>query len=69
MITEIRKESIKCFRKSMEQTGVIVNNTNKKFEDSRVKKEIQNYNYRKSKFLSNLADALEKNNKTNLKGK
>ena len=64
MINEIRKESIRCFKKSMETNNIIVNNTSKKYNNSRIKKEIQEYNYSKSKFLSNLANALEKNNKS-----
>ena len=69
MIQEIRKESIKCFKKAMRNNTVIVNDKTKKFNDSKQKKDIKEYNYNKSKFLSNLANALEKSSKTNFKGK
>ena len=62
MITEIKKESIKCFIKSMQNNNIIVNKKDKKYSNSRMQKEIQEYNYSKSKFLKNLANALEKNN-------
>lgn len=70
--SDIRKEAIKCYKRALEHNSYIQSRTmnmkelhkhkSKYYKCARSQKAIQDYNYNKSRFLFNLADAIKKEN-------